>query len=164
MNKWYVIGGVIFALIFFLFGWFVKQGMQPDQPAKIEITERVVIDTLYIEKEIHITDTKTIVKIERDTVFANNEKYTQKIYTDSLEGNEQEVSYKISHTIIDSDSIYSFWDVDIKPLEKRIVEFVSRDSTITMVEYEYVTPPFFLNNWFYVSMISWAITMLAIIF
>lgn len=144
----YVLGGI--ALI--VLGWLLHSAFTP-KPT-IEIKERVVRDTVETTKTITLRQTNTIY---RDTTNLQT-------ISDSIKGTKDEVDYSIKHTLRFAEAILSDWQVEVKPLTKTIVEYVTKDSIRTVVDTKYITKPFFLNEWFYVSIVELVIVILAIIF
>lgn len=129
----------------------------PDPPS-IVIKEHFVHDTTYAKPKPPI--------IIHDTTYATKTKTT---ITDSISGTKSGASYKIKHTITEIDKDLekypSSWKVDFIPPPERIIkETVTRDSIRTITETKFVSRPFFLNEWFYVSLFELLITVLAIIF
>lgn len=145
LNWTYIILGVVILGVAFLLGWFAKPSTTP----KVEVKERVVYDTTETKKVVKETVTKTIEKV--DTVYQDKGGFT---YTDSIEGEKDGLEYKVTHTLSKSDSVYSFWDVEVKGLVETVKEYVVKDSIQTITEVEYRRTPFFLNEWFYVSLIQ----------
>lgn len=145
INWTYIIGGLVVIILAFFLGWFARPS---DKPITI-VTETVKYDTLKTEKFIDREITKTIIKT--DTVYQDK---AVTVYTDSLQGSENEVEYNIKHTIEDGDSVRSIWDLQIKNLVTTINQYTVKDSVQTILEYKYVSKPFFLNEWFWVSLVE----------
>lgn len=98
---------------------------------------------------------RTVSKI--DTVY-QDKRITE--YADSLKGTEDKVEYNIKHTIQDSDSVYSTWDLKIKNLVTTVSDKITIDSTKTVVEYKYIPKPIILNEWFWISALEFAAIIL----
>lgn len=129
----------------------------PDPPKTI-VKEHYIYDTIFAKPKPPI--------IIYDTTYATR---TATTFTDSTSKSEQGASVKVKHTIseIDKDleKYPSTWKVDfIAPPERIIKEIVTRDSIRTITETKYLNKPFFLNEWFYISLFELVITALAIIF
>lgn len=145
----YVLGGV--ALI--VLGYLLHSAFTPKPTS--EVREVVVRDTVETLKTITVTKRDTITRTIRETGIS---------YVDSIEGSKDEVDYKIIHSITDIGEVLSDWQVEVKPLTKTIVEYVTKDSIRTVVEVKYFQTPFFMNTYFYTTIAMVIITVLAIIF
>lgn len=145
----YVLGGV--ALI--VLGWLLNSAFTPKP--ETEVREVVVRDTLETIRTITVAKTDTITKTITETGFA---------YVDSIKGSKDEVDYKIIHSITDIGIVLSDWRVEVKPLTKTIVEYVTKDSIRTVVNTQYLSKPFFLESWFYIALVELAVVIVAIIF
>lgn len=148
----YVLGGI--ALI--ILGWLLHSAFTPKP--KVEIKETIKRDTIETVKTITITKTKVIEKIVEPKGIS---------FVDSIQGNKDDVDYKIIHSIseIKELGLYnSDWQVEVKPLIKNIVEYVTKDSIRTVVNTQYLTKPFFLDHWFYIALVELAVVIVAIIF
>lgn len=148
----YILGGV--ALI--ILGYLLHSAFVPKP--KVEIKETIKRDTIETVKTITITKTKVIEKIVEPKGIS---------FVDSIQGNKDDVDYKIIHSIseIKELGLYnSDWQVEVKPLIKNIVEYVTKDSIRTVVDTKYISKPLILNEWFYISIIELIIITLAIIF
>ena len=123
----------------------------------IEVKERIVKDTITVEKTIKIFETSK-PQIIRDS--------TQNIYSivDSVKGTQNEVDYKIKHTTTNNNGFLSNWEINLKPLVRTIKEYVVKDSIRTIVDTKYFAKPFFMDEWFYASIIELGIIVLLIIF
>ena len=145
----YVLGGV--ALI--VLGYLLHSAFTPKPTT--EVREVVVRDTIETLKTITVTKRDTITRTIRETGIA---------YVDSIAGSKDEVDYKIIHSITDIGEVLSDWQVEVKPLTKTIVEYVTKDSIRTVVDTRYIQAPFFVNTYFYTTIAMVIITVLAIIF
>jgi len=145
----YIAGGV--ALI--VLGYLLHSAFTPKP--QIEVKERIVYDTLKTVKTITVTKRDTITRTIRETGIA---------YVDSIEGTKDEVDYKIIHSIFDFGEVLSDWQVEVKPLIKTVTQYVTKDSIRTVVDVKYIPQPFFLNPYFYSTIVMVVITALAIIF
>ena len=145
----YVLGGV--ALI--VLGYLLHSAFTPKPTT--EVREVVVRDTIETLKTITVTKRDTITRTIRETGIA---------YVDSIKGTKDEVDYKIIHSITDIGIVLSDWQVEVKPLVKNIVEYVTKDSIRTVVNTQYLVKPFFLDHWFYVALVELVVVVLAIIF
>ncbi len=145
----YILGGV--ALI--VMGWLLHSTFIPKP--KTEIKEVVRYDTLTTTKVIKLTETKYI---NRPVI-----KDSTRIYADSILGTKNEVDYKIKHTVQDSGKVLSFWEVKLEPKLKTIIQYVTKDSIRTVTETQFVGKPFFLDNWFYTTIVSVSLLVLSLI-
>lgn len=153
MNKYWLslIAGIVVLIGAFFLGWFSKPSEEPRIETKI-VRE---IDTVEVEKIIEKKVFRTVSKI--DTVY-QDKRITE--YADSLKGTEDKVEYNIKHTIQDSDSVYSTWDLKIKNLVTTVSDKITIDSTKTVVEYKYIPKPIILNEWFWISALEFAAIIL----
>lgn len=146
----YILGGIVLIA----FGYLIHSTFTP-KPL-IEVKERVSYDTVYQTKQVTIVKTKVIEKpIYRDST---------RTYNDSIVGTKDEVGYQIQHTIKDSGEVVSVWKVNLEPKLKTVTQYITKDSIRTVVEAKYFPLPFFLNPYFWSSLILVVITALAIIF
>lgn len=146
----YILGGL--ALI--VLGWVLHSSFVPKPTT--EIKESVRYDTVYSTKQVRVVETKVIEKpIYRDSA---------RTYADSIKGEKNEVAYNISHSISDNKEVVSSWQVNLEPKLKTVIQYVTKDSVRTIVEAKYVSLPFFLNPYFWSSIVLVVITALAIIF
>lgn len=148
----YVLGGA--ALI--VLGWVLHSTFIPKPTSTVETT--VIHDTTYAKPKPPITI--------HDTTYATRDKTT---ITTSTSGTEQGASYKIEVAISEVDKVLekypADWKVDLLlPPPKIIKETVVRDSIRTLTETKFISKPFFLNEWFYVSLFGSVIAILIIIF
>jgi len=152
----YLLGAI--ALI--VLGWFINDAFE-DKP-KTEIKEKIIIDTLYAERNFE----KSKIAGKPKKVEAITDSGTVRTYKDTLEVNEAEGFFlKVTHTTVDSNnSIDSYWDYSYKAVEKIVKEYVTKDSIRTIVDTKYLTKPFFMNEWFYISVVGFILTIIAIIF
>lgn len=150
-GKWFIIGGLIILIVGFFLGWFVKPSHKPS----VEIKERIVTDTLEVEKPIYIHTQSEPTIVYKDTTTI------QAIY-DSTSGTKDKVDYQIKYSLRLGEK--SNWDISLKPLITTITEYVTKDSIQTVVNTEYLSKPFFLDHWFYVSLILFVTTILGILF
>jgi len=150
----YVFAVLVFGTICFLLG---RSSKTPDPPS-IVIKEHFVHDTTFAKPKPPI--------IIHDTTYATRDKTT---FTDSTSKSESGASVKVKHTITEIDKDLekypSYWKIDFIPPPERIIkETVTRDSIRTITEIKFLSRPFFLNEWFYISLFELIITALAIIF
>jgi len=152
-GKWITI--TLGAIAFVVLGYLIHSAIyKPPQP-KLEIKEKIIYDTVSTVKKVYFTKTDTLTKIVSNGFTT---------YTDSISGQQQEVDYKIKHTLQNDKEVVSFWEVNIEPRLTTITITVTKDSIRTIVDTKYIQTPFFLNQWFFISLVSWIITVLAIIF
>ena len=145
----YTLGGI--ALI--VCGWLLHSTFIPKPTTTVET--KIVTDTITTVKKIYFTKTDTITKVISNGITT---------YADSIHGQQQEVDYKIKHSIrLDKETV-SDWQVNLEPRLKTIVQYVTKDSVRTIVEAKYISLRFFLNPYFWSTIISVVFTALAIIF
>ena len=144
---------VITLIVGVILGWLLISHFTPKPTT--EVREVVVRDTIETLKTITVTKRDTITRTIRETGIA---------YVDSIAGSKDEVDYKIIHSITDIGEVLSDWQVEVKPLTKTIVEYVTKDSIRTVVDTRYIQAPFFVNTYFYTTIAMVIITVLAIIF
>ena len=144
---------VITLIVGVILGWLLISHFTPKPTT--EVREVVVRDTIETLKTITVTKRDTITRTIRETGIA---------YVDSIAGSKDEVDYKIIHSITDIGEVLSDWQVEVKPLTKTIVEYVTKDSIRTVVDVKYFQTPFFMNTYFYTTIAMVIITVLAIIF
>lgn len=154
---WKTIAGISAAVIFvFVVGFLLGRSSKMPDPPKTTIREHTIHDTTYVPTDpIIIHDTTNATR-------------TKTAITSSTSGTKQGVDYKAEVTIseIDKDleKYPADWKVDfIPPPAKIIKEIVTRDSLIEKTVTKYVKPPFFLNEWFYVSLVEGVIVVLFIV-
>jgi len=122
---------------------------------KIEVKEVIRYDTVQTIKRIYI-NRLVEAKTKGDSI---------KTYEDRIVGDTLETKYDIFHSVSDSQkTIRSWWKVNIEPHISTIIKTITRDSIQTKINNVYLTKPFLMDSWFYVSLISWLVTALAIIF
>lgn len=132
-------------------------GRNSVKPPTASVVERETIkyDTVTAIKKVYI-NRYIEVKVKGDSI---------KSYSDSIVGDTLETKYDITHSVTDSQkTIRSWWKVNIEPRFRTITKIITRDSIQTKINNVYLTTPFLLNSWFYVSVISWFVAALAIIF
>ena len=144
---------VITLIVGVILGWLLISHFTPKPTT--EVREVVVRDTIETVRTISVTKRDTITRTIRETGIA---------YVDSIAGSKDEVDYKIIHSISDFGIVLSDWQVEVKPLVKNIVEYVTKDSIRTVVNTQYLVKPFFLDHWFYVALVELVVVVLAIIF
>lgn len=144
---------VITLIVGVILGWLLISHFTPKPTT--EVREVVVRDTIETVRTISVTKRDTITRTIRETGIA---------YVDSIKGTKDEVDYKIIHSITDIGEVLSDWQVEVKPLTKTIVEYVTKDSIRTVVDTRYIQAPFFVNTYFYTTIAMVIITVLAIIF
>jgi len=121
-----------------------------------EVKETVKYDTVKVVKQVKFTETKYIDRyVSKDSA---------RTYIDSTMGTKSEVQYKIKHTIRDDKKVLSDWEVNLEPKINVITKYITKDSVRTIVEAKYYQAPWFLNTYFYTTIIATAIAILAIIF
>lgn len=148
----------ILAIIVLTAGLLIGRYLFPSIPEpKIEVKERIITDTVKVEKTITIFQ-KTKPIIIKDT--------TGRIQTitDSIKGTKDEVDYKIKHTVFGDKEVPSDWEIELKPLTRFIKEYVVKDSIRTVVDTKYIPVPFFANTWFYSTVLFFLISIAAIVF
>lgn len=148
-GKWFLIGGLAILIVGFFLGWFVKPSHKPS----VEIQERIVRDTLEVEKPIYIQTQSEPTIIYKDTV---------QTIIDSTSGTKDKVDYSVKYSLKLGEK--SNWDISLKPLITTITEYVTKDSIQTVVNTEYLATPFFLNTYFYTSIVLLLTTILGILF
>lgn len=151
----YVLGAIVSIAL----GWLLHSFYAPKPTT--EVKEIVKYDTVKVVRQIKFTETKFIDRIitEKDS--------TRRSYIDSIMGNKNEVEYKIVHIVDIPKEDYtavSSWDVDLEPKINTITKYVTRDSIRTVVEPKYFQTPFFMNTYFYTTILAALIAVLAIIF
>ncbi len=149
-----LLGFLPLLLIGFILGWFVKP--QKELPKVIEKGR----DTVIVQDTIKLPG-KPISVFREDTVTAKRDS-DNVTYTDSIQGESENGSYKITHSLmINPDSLdkaISNWDVEIKPVEKLVTKSITE--TVYKDVVQEVDTPYYRNVWFYVSSI---LTLLLII-
>lgn len=150
-GKWFVIGGVLILVVGFFLGFFIRQPAKPT----IEYRERIVRDTVATKEPIYIHTQSEPTIVYRDTATI------QAVY-DSTSGTKDKVDYQVKYSLRLGEK--SNWDISLKPLITTITEYVTKDSIRTVVNTEYMSKPFFLDHWFYVSLVLVATTILGILF
>ncbi len=117
-------------------------------------------------KEVVKYDTATVIR----KVFVNKIQYiareSTRIYSDSIVGKQNEVDFKIKHTVKDSNKVVlpSIWEVTIEPHLTTITKIITRDSIQTKVNNVYLTKPFLMDSWFYTSVVATFLLILKILF
>lgn len=145
----YILGGV--ALI--VLGWLLNSAFTPKPSTSV--IETIVRDTVKVERPIYIQTTSKPTIVYQDTGI--------QALSDSVAGNENEVDYKIKYSYWQTEG-QGNWDIQLKPLIKTIREYVTKDSIQTVVQTKYIQTPFFMQTWFYISIIELVVVVLAIIF
>ncbi len=151
------VGVLLFGTVCFLLG---RSSKQPDPPIQ-NLKTVWKHDTTFVKipgKPINV----------KDTTSANRTKTT---VTSATAGTKSGVSYQAEVTISDLDKDLekypANWEVNILPPEEKIMivrDTLTIDKTKTEVVTKYLKPPFFLNEWFYVSLFTAVISALVIIF
>ena len=157
MNKNLLLGAIILIVVVLTYIGIFFLGRNSVKPptATVQVKEVVKYDTLMAIRKIYI-NRYIETESKGDSI---------KSYTDSIVGDTLEVKYNISHSVKDSlKTIQSFWKVNIEPHLTTIIKTITRDSIQTKINNVYLTKPALLDTWFYVSAISWVVTILAIIF
>lgn len=116
------------------------------------VSEIVREDTVYQKDTVKIETIKEIPKPMAGTPV--------RVYSDTLQGRKNEADYFIAHTIKDSGIVTSKWNVQIEPRFKFITKIVKRDSIQTKIAKEFYAQPWFMDSWFYTTVI--AVILLAI--
>jgi hypothetical protein len=146
----YILGGVALVVL----GWLLHSAFTPKPTS--EVKETVKYDTVKVVKQVKFTETKYIDRyISKDSA---------RTYVDSTMGTKSEVDYKIKHTIRDDKKVLSDWEVNLEPKINIVTKYVTKDSVRTIVEAKYYQAPFFLNTYFYTTIVTTVIAILAIIF
>lgn len=157
MNKNLLLGTIILVVVVLSYiGIFILgRNSVKASVGKVEVRETVKYDTVTAIKKVFINrflETKT----------AGDSIHT---YTDTIVGDTLDTKYNIQHTISDSQkTIRSWWKVNIEPHLTTIIKTITKDSIQTKINNIYIPKPFLMNSWFYVSLISWVIAILAIVF
>lgn len=118
-----------------------------------------VVDTLEVPADPVIKKDTQYVFVFRDTT---NKTITIK---DSISGYQNMARYNIKYNAVipaDSGKAKRDWDVWLQPTILKFVEH--KTSTVTKKELEYVSLPFFLDEWFWISIGELALVILTIIF
>jgi len=157
MNKNLLLGAIILIVVVLSYiGIFIlgRNSVKPSEP-KIEIRETVKYDTLTAIRKVYINR----------YIESQSKGDSIKSYSDSIVGDTNQVKFDITHSVTDSQKVIrSWWKVNIEPHISTIIKTITRDSIQTKINNVYLTKPFFMDSWFYVSLISWVVTALAIIF
>ena len=153
MNWQKVVLYVLGAIALISLGYLLRSVTIP-KPSTI-VETKIVTDTTTTVKKIYFTKTRT------DTIRIAKEKFT---YADSLMGTKDEVDYKIKHSIQSDKEILNFWEVDLEPRLKTIIQYVTKDSVRTIVEAKYISTPFFMQTWFWIALLELPLIIIAIIF
>lgn len=152
---WKTITGISATVIFiFVVGFLLgRSSITPDAP-KTKVVETTIHDTTYAPAPPPI--------IIRDTTYAerNNSSITA-----MTSGTKHGVNYDAQVTISEIDKVQekyqADWEVNLYlPPERLIKDITQRDSLIEKTVTKYIKPPFFLNEWFYVSLVEGVIVVL----
>ncbi len=142
-------------ILAFIGMFFLGRGsIKPPQPSVV-VTERIHYDTATVIRKVFINKVQYILRPD-----------STRVYADSVMGKQNEVDYKIKHTLKDSNKVLlpSIWEVNIEPRFRTITKIITRDSIQVKVNNVYLQVPFFLNPHFWGEIILVVITALAIIF
>ncbi len=157
MNKNLLLGAIILVIVVLTYiGVFIlgRNSVKPPT-ATVQVKEVVKYDTVRAIRKIYV-NRYIETESKGDSI---------KSYSDSVVGDTLEVKYSIQHSVSDSQKVVrSWWKVNIEPHLTTIIKTVTRDSIQTKITNVYIPKPFLLDSWFYVSLISWIVTALAIIF
>lgn len=140
---------ILFAVLVFLWAQsdFIRDCYFPKKDTSEKLRDTLTVrDTVFVPAKPTIVVREKLVKAETDTQTG------EKVYRDSLNGTDENGSYKIKHEIraID-DSVSSKWNIEIKPMEKVITNKITE--TIYKDIVKSIDPPFYKNTWFYISTI-----------
>lgn len=144
----YALGGIGLIVL----GWLLNSVPKPS----IEVKERVIYDTVFQTKKITFTEVKS------DTISRITDR--KFVYADSIVGTKDDVDYQIKHTVQNDSQVLSLWKVNLEPKLKTITQYITKDSIRTIVDTKFIPQPFFLQTWFYISIVELAVIVLAIIF
>lgn len=144
MNKNLVLWAIIIIVIvasyvaIFFIG---RSTVKPPQP-KVVVTEKVKYDTTTVIRKVFVNKIQYIPR-----------KDSTRIYVDSIVGKQNEVDYKIKHTVKDSNKVVlpSIWEVAIEPHLTTITKVITRDSIETKINNVYLPKPFLLNEYFWTT-------------
>jgi hypothetical protein len=145
---------IVIALTYIGIFFLGRNSVKPPE-GKVEVRETIKFDTVSVIKRIYVN---RLVEVETkgDSI---------KSYSDKIVGDTLDTKYEIFHSVIDSQkTIRSWWKVNIEPRFRTITKVVTRDSIQTKIDTKYLPVPWFLNNYFYVSITTTLIAILAIIF
>lgn len=159
-NKYLFISLGVLACL--LIGGIVGWQLRTPKPPQVEVVKTIERDTIEVPIKVQKTEYKYITKV--DTIFQKDSSISKTVYSDSLQGEKNNVAYSIVHKIFVSDSVKSFWDLDIKAKSFQLFETTSYDSILTIHKTEYVATPFFLNHWFYTTLLFFTATVLSFLF
>ncbi len=157
MNKNLLLWAIIIVVVALTYVGVFFLGRNSVKPPVGSVVERETIkyDTVQTIKRIYVNrfvETKT----KGDSI---------KTYEDRIMGDTLETKYDIFHSVSDSQkTIRSWWKVNIEPRFRTVIKTITRDSIQTKINNIYLTKPFLMDSWFYISLISWIVTALAIIF
>ncbi len=157
MNKNLLLGTIILVVVALTYigVFFLGRNSIKSPEGKIEIRETVKLDTVTAIRKIYV-NRYIETESKGDSI---------KSYSDSIVGDTLDTKYNIQHTISDSQkTIRSWWKVNIEPHLTTIIKTITKDSIQTKINNIYIPKPFLMNSWFYVSLISWVIAILAIVF
>lgn len=157
MNKNLLLGTIILVVVVLTYigVFFLGRNSIKSPEGKIEIRETVKLDTVTAIRKIYV-NRYIETESKGDSI---------KSYSDSIVGDTLDTKYNIQHTISDSQkTIRSWWKVNIEPHLTTIIKTITKDSIQTKINNIYIPKPFLMNSWFYVSLISWVIAILAIVF
>ena len=131
-----------------------RNSVKPPVGSVVE-RETIKYDTVQTIKRIYI-NRLVEAKTKGDSI---------KTYEDRIVGDTLETKYDIFHSVSDSQkTIRSWWKINIEPRFRTVTKTITRDSIQTKINNVYLMKPFLMDSWFYVSLISWVFTALAIIF
>ena len=156
MNKNLVLWAIIIFMIVasYVAVFFIGRSTVKPQAATVEVKEVVKYDTATVIRKVFVNKTQYIAKD------------STRIYTDSIVGKQNEVDYKIKHTIKDSNKVVlpSIWEVAIKPHLTTITKVITRDSIQTKVNNVYLPKPFLMDTYFYTTVVSVGLLILTLLF
>lgn len=156
MNKNLILWAIIIFMIVasYVAIFFVGRSTVKPPAATVEVKEVVKYDTATVIRKVFVNKTQYIAKD------------STRIYADSIVGKQNEVDYKIKHTIKDSNKVVlpSIWEVAIKPHLTTITKVITRDSIQTKVNNVYLPKPFLMDTYFYTTVVSVGLLILTLLF
>lgn len=157
MNKNLLLWAIIICVIVasYVATFFIGRSMVKPPRPKVEVKEMVKYDTTMVIKKVFVNKIQYVPRPD-----------STRVYADSIVGKQNEVDFKIKHTITDSAKtiLPSVWEVAIEPHLTTITKIITKDSIETKINNVYLSKPFFMDTYFYTTIIATFLLILRIIF